>query len=84
MTSVPALRTRRSRSNTERFRCAKRCEALRADHWLHNHPEAPATLRAAIRQQMRDAFYIDTDEWKAQVYAQARAAALTALERLAP
>jgi uncharacterized protein DUF2817 len=59
-------------------------EALRADHWLHKHPEAPATLRAAIRQQMRDAFYTDTDEWKAKVYAQARATALTALKRFAP
>jgi hypothetical protein len=59
-------------------------EALRADHWLHKHPEAPATLRAGIRQQMRDAFYTDTDEWKAKVYAQARATALAALKRLAP
>ena len=58
-------------------------EALRADHWLHNHPDAPAALRASIRQQMRDAFYIDADDWKVQVVAQARAAALTALTRLA-
>jgi len=57
---------------------------LRADHWLHNHPDAPAGLRATIRRQMRDAFYIDADDWKAQVLAQARTAALAALARLAP
>jgi hypothetical protein len=56
---------------------------LRADHWLYNHPEAPASVRDAIRRQVRDAFYIDADDWKAQVLAQALSAARTALERLA-
>jgi len=59
-------------------------EALRADHWLHNHPDAPAALRASIRRQMRDAFYTDADDWKAQVVAQARTAVATALARLGP
>jgi hypothetical protein len=59
-------------------------DALRADHWLHNHPTAPADLRATIQRQMREAFYVDTDEWKAQVYAQAREAAQAALSRLGP
>jgi hypothetical protein len=58
-------------------------EALRADHWLHNHPDAPASLRASIRRQMREAFYAETDDWKAQVVAQARTAATTVLVRLA-
>jgi hypothetical protein len=58
-------------------------QALRADHWLHNHPEAPAPLRSAIRKQMREAFYIDADDWKEAVYAQAREAALKAVARLA-
>ena len=58
-------------------------QALRADHWLQNHPDAPAAQRVAIRMQMREAFYVDTDEWKEQVYAQARAAALMALAPLA-
>ncbi len=58
-------------------------EALRADHWLHNHPEAPAALRESIGQQMRDAFYVDADDWKEQVVVQARAAALSAIARLA-
>lgn len=45
--------------------------ALRADHWLHLHSEAPAAQAQAIHRQMRDAFYTDTDTWKAQVLAQA-------------
>jgi predicted deacylase len=58
--------------------------ALRADHWLHNHPEAPAAQQAAIRQQMRAAFYGDTDDWKLAVYMQARENALKAVARVAP
>ena len=58
-------------------------QALRADHWLHNHPEASEALRPSIRRQMRDAFYVDADDWKEQIYAQARAAALRTVERLA-
>jgi hypothetical protein len=58
-------------------------QALRADHWLNVHPEAPPALRTAIRKQMRDAFYVDADDWKAQVYAQMQEAALAALARLA-
>jgi hypothetical protein len=44
--------------------------ALRADHWLHQHPECAAPLAAQIRQTLRDAFYVDTDAWKQQVWAQ--------------
>ena len=43
----------------------------------------PPTQRAAIHRQMRDAFYVDVDDWKAEVYAQARDAALRALVPLA-
>lgn len=57
--------------------------ALRAEQWLHNHPAAPAELRAAIHRQFRAAFYVETDEWKTQVYDQALGAVLTALSRLA-
>jgi hypothetical protein len=57
--------------------------ALRADHWLHNHAEADSTLRSAIRLQMRDAFYVDVADWKAQVCAQALAASLAAVSHLA-
>jgi hypothetical protein len=57
-------------------------QALRADHWLYIHPEAHAALRAEIGQQMRDAFYVDADDWKEQVYVQARDAALEAVAGL--
>lgn len=59
---------------------------LRAEHWLHNHPEAPAAQRDEIKRELRDAFYVDADDWKAMVYDQAREAcmkALTALSRAA-
>jgi uncharacterized protein DUF2817 len=48
--------------------------ALRADAWLRQNANAPAAVRAAIKRQVRDAFYGDSDEWRGQVYAQARAA----------
>jgi predicted deacylase len=57
-------------------------QALRADNWLHLHPEADAAQRAAIKRQVRDAFYTDTDEWKATVLAQARDATGRALAHL--
>jgi hypothetical protein len=56
--------------------------ALRADHWLEAHPEAPAALAAAIKKQMRDAFYIDTPQWKQQLLEQAGQAGLQALDGL--
>ena len=57
--------------------------ALRADQWLQNHPHAPAEQRRAIKQQLRDAFYTDTDAWKEAVVEQAREASLQALGGLA-
>ena len=59
-------------------------QALRADHWLHNHPDTTDAERAAIRQQMRAAFYDDADDWKLTVYMQARENVLKAVARLAP
>ena len=58
-------------------------QALRADQWLENHPEAPAAQRAALKRATRDAFYTDTPAWKRQVVAQAHEAALQALAGLA-
>ena len=58
-------------------------DALRADQWIENHPEAPDALRAQIKRQTRDAFYIDTDEWKQQVIEQALDAAHGAVRGLA-
>ena len=57
--------------------------ALRADHWLHNHPEAPPELAERIHQQLRDAFYTDTDAWKGQIISQARQAMFQAVDGLA-
>ena len=56
--------------------------ALRADHWLHQHPEAAPELADAIRSRVRDAFYTDTDAWKGQVISQARQAMFQAVDGL--
>ena len=58
-------------------------EALRGDAWLRAHPHAPPQLAAAIKQRMRDAFYMDTPEWKQQVLAQAAQALRQAVDGLA-
>lgn len=54
-------------------------DALRGDHWQHLHPEASPELRAAIKARMLAAFYVETDEWKAQIVAQARQAMFQAV-----
>jgi len=46
--------------------------ALRGEHWLHQHPEAPAAQAQHIKQCMLEAFYTDTDAWKGQIISQAR------------
>lgn len=58
-------------------------QALRADHWLRNHPDAPEAQRAEIKRSLRDTFYVDDDDWKAMVYEQARAACAQAIDQLA-
>ncbi|MEZ2295441.1 M14 family metallopeptidase [Variovorax sp. RCC_210] len=57
--------------------------ALRADHWLHKHPEAPADLADGIRARMVEAFYTDTDAWRGQIVSQARQAMFQAVDGLA-
>lgn len=57
--------------------------ALRAEHWLNGHPEAPPALAEAIRQQVLAAFYTDTDAWKGQIISQARQALFQAVDGLA-
>ena len=57
-------------------------DALRADHWLHLHPEAPAAQRQAIKRQIRDAFYVDSDAWRAPIVTQARQAMFQAVDGL--
>ena len=54
--------------------------ALRAEHWLNNHPKEAPELARAIKQQMLDAFYTDTDAWKGQINSQARQAMFQAVD----
>jgi hypothetical protein len=57
-------------------------DALRADQWLSNHPDASAHQHAAIKRQVRDAFYTDNSAWKSQVTAQTLDAARRAVRGL--
>jgi Protein of unknown function (DUF2817) len=56
--------------------------ALRAEHWLAKHPHASPELAASIKQLLRDAFYIDADDWKGQIISQARQAMFQAVDGL--
>ncbi len=56
--------------------------ALRGDHWLHLHPQAPPELAQAIKQDLFKAFFEDTDEWKHAVLQQVRQATSQALDHL--
>jgi hypothetical protein len=58
-------------------------QAMLGEHWLHSHPAAPPPLAAHIKQQMKAAFYTDTDEWKQRVLEQARQALFQAADGLA-
>lgn len=51
-------------------------DALRGDQWLHNHPLATPSQRAAIKAALKDAFYVDADDWRGMVVAQTRVAAV--------
>jgi len=57
--------------------------ALRGDHWLALHPEAPAALRQQIKQALMDAFYVDSDAWRTQIIDQAVEAMHQAVHGLA-
>ncbi len=56
--------------------------ALRADHWLANHPEASTELATQIKQQLLDAFYVNADDWKGQIVSQARQSMFQAVDGL--
>ena len=56
--------------------------ALRADQWVENHPEVDEPTRGSIKRQVRDAFYTDTDEWKARIVEQGVEAARQAVAGL--
>jgi hypothetical protein len=57
-------------------------QSFRAEHWLHNHPDAPAKQRQEIKRHLRDMFYVDADDWKQMVSTQARDACMKAVARL--
>lgn len=43
-------------------------DALRKDNWLHAHADMAHGDARAIKRQIRDAFYPDTEAWKRQVW----------------
>jgi len=45
---------------------------LRADAWMRSRHDVPVALRNSIRQQLRDVFYCDDDQWKGMVLGQSR------------
>ena len=51
-------------------------EALRAEQWLENHPEAPPGQRDEIKRSLRAAFYVDTPAWKQRIVEQGVEAAV--------
>lgn len=57
-------------------------QALRAEQWLNAHPDAPAPLAEAIRAQVMQAFYTDTDSWREQIVTQARESLFQAVDGL--
>lgn len=57
-------------------------QALRADHWMAARASVEPALAQQIRQQMRDAFYIDTPQWRQAIVDQAERAMHQAVEGL--
>jgi Protein of unknown function (DUF2817) len=45
-------------------------QAMRGEQWLQLHPEASPELAGSIKQNMLDAFFVNTDTWKRQVSTQ--------------
>lgn len=58
-------------------------QALRGDHWLALHPEAPRELQRSIKQRLRQAFYLEAADWQRAVLDQSTAAVAAALRGLA-
>ena len=57
-------------------------DAIRGDHWLAIHADAPATTRSAIKRAIRDAFYDEREDWMGQVLGQSRTSVLQAVMAL--
>lgn len=43
-------------------------QAIRADNWLHLHGDVGSEAGRAIKQQVREAFYGDEDQWKNDIW----------------
>jgi hypothetical protein len=56
--------------------------SLRADAWLHAHGDVRSAEGRRIKQEVRDAFYGDTDDWKGMVAGQSLMACREALKGL--
>jgi hypothetical protein len=56
--------------------------ALRGEAWMAGHPDAPPALAATVRRAVRDAFYVDADDWKGMILGQFRAFALQTINGL--
>ncbi|MEE8500930.1 MAG: M14 family metallopeptidase [Kiloniellales bacterium] len=56
---------------------------LRADNWLHLHGELSSAKGRAIKDQVREAFYQDADDWKDMVWERAVETQRLALKGLA-
>lgn len=56
--------------------------AMRADHWLALHPEAPETLRTQIQHEMQRAFNPPSASWQQQVWLQGLQVARQAVDGL--
>jgi hypothetical protein len=57
--------------------------ALRAEQWLVNHPQTPKAQAEQIKRDLRDAFYVDTPQWKQQIVEQAMQAMAQGVDGLA-
>jgi hypothetical protein len=57
--------------------------ALRADNWLHVHGDPASKRGRAIKDQIREAFYQDVDDWKDAVWERAVETQRMALKGLA-
>lgn len=56
--------------------------ALRADTWLHAHGDPASPLAAAIKREIRNAYYGDADDWKGMVAGQSLIAVRQAIAGL--
>ncbi|MEQ8327125.1 MAG: DUF2817 domain-containing protein, partial [Parvibaculum sp.] len=56
--------------------------ALQSDNWLHQNGGAANPKAAEIGKLIRDAFYVDADDWKEMVTAQTRDVCKAALRGL--